>query len=197
MYSIIITGLFSCAKPQQGSSLNPQFKQYFDYKKGSYWVFYDSTNHYMDSLYLIDYNDYPVNYDNSFSNEELNLGLWEFDYDTNAYCRNWGMFIWGPNSASLSISYQDTIVNYTIADEMPFQKGILSNKNGSIYCITTLLINYIVENKLYDSVYQVIYPNNNYSDTIYFNHGYGFLEFLFNDQNSQRKLYLLRCNVIR
>lgn len=197
MYSIIITGLFSCAKPQQGSNLNPQFKQYFDYKIGSYWIFYDSSMHYLDSLVVIGYDDYPVNYDNSFANENINIYLYEFDYDTIAYFRPWALFLSGPTSADIQLSYQDTIIGYGLASSMPFNTGNISNKNGNIISITNLYTIYNIENIMYNNVYEIIYPNNYYSDTIYFNQDYGFLEFLFNDQNSKRKLYLLRSNIIR
>jgi|ERR1035437_9138224 hypothetical protein len=192
---IIIAGLFSCSKQQQRvNNLNPDFKKYFDYQPGSYWVFYDSLNHHMDSLAVIGYTDKQVTINQGIIDEEVAIGMGEQNLDSLTNGIEWVLDLSSSYNSTLTIDIGFNEMVYGIADKMPFitGKNIDNKYDSGSYRQTTLFSSYNIENTTYNNVYQILYYYNatSYSDTFYINKDNGFIAILLNNQHLHKRLFL-------
>jgi len=205
---LLLAGLYSCTKPQaiQPTYVSAGIKSYFDYKPGSYWIFYDSVNNYFDSVVVTNYADQQVT-TTSTSTEQVQIAMEAFYEDTEyaAYASSpWSMFLAGNTCSIMPTLPLYSNYNRQNGDElaigMPFQTGTNTFNNSQheqIIMTTTLLPSYTVGAVTYSNVYQVINSFNSYyyADTFYLNQDHGFIAILFNSQFHER-LFLSRDVIV-
>ena len=206
---LVITCASSCSTNNKVRVyyMKSNFRNYFHYNVGSYWVFIDSVNSNTDSLYVVSV-DSPALYPNSNNVFEsrrtsfllrgllpINDTLY-FDLDCQAL-----------DLANLSIDYRGLDNRYTFpmgfTTGMPFevgQKNISGGYGDFIgYKKTTLFDNVTFSGKSYNEVYKIEYYNtvDNSYDVFYINKEVGFLAILLNNTHRHNQLYLKASNVIK
>jgi hypothetical protein len=143
--------LCSCAKKSNPVYINSDLKKYFDYKAGSYWVFYDSLNKYYDSLSVLAYQDDQGTI-NDVPTEQCSIGIYGYYLDSiGSDGTQWSFLL--ENSSS------DLIINdgiYIFTSYFPFPIGLQSFPNSAPYPIssnTSLIDSFSVNGNIYMDVY--------------------------------------------
>jgi hypothetical protein len=198
LFFLALTGLYSCTKPQaiQTNSLSAAFKSYFDYKPGSYWIFYDSANNYFDSVAVGAYTDQQVT-TTLTSMEQVQIAMQDYYLDSSGVNLPWSMFLSG-NTCSINITQRGyALAGFELAVGQPFQTGTITFNNlQSAQVIMTIayMPSYNIGSVTYNNVYQVInaFDSYYYTDTFYINQDNGFVAVLLNSQ----RLFLSRDSII-
>ena len=193
---VLVAVLFSCGKEkEQINYINADFKKYFDYQQGSYWVFFDSLNHHRDSLYVYGVSDKQETVNQGVVDEELAIGMMEQDLDSATNSIEWALDLGAPYSSDLTIDLGFNEILYVFLYNMPFQLETVLGDNSVFKSWTsTILPTFSIGNTTYNNVYEIFYlfNSNSYSDTFYLNADKGFIAIMLNDQNFHKRLFLTR-----
>ena len=177
-YILIISELFSCITTTNNNTvyINADLKKYYDYQTGSYLIFYESLNNYLDSS-NISYYDY-ITYNNDRGEEMLDLDMGGFHLRLGDTAWTTDTFYFGFIVYNIysSIEFSKGYSNYFICSftySIPFLTGQFAiGTHGGLDAIninTNLLPTYTIGNITYNNVYEVAYSYTNtaYADTIY------------------------------
>ena len=180
-------------------NLNADFKDYFNYQPGSYWVFIDSPNLTRDSFYIVSYLDSPASR-NSAANEAVKIIIRDSSFTlAGAPLRyeDWTLSLTSQYYSLLSIESVGTNLFFdTLTSNMPFSTDSFSNAYSYRLCSysPTFSVNYAT----YSTVYNVLSTTNGISSILMrINHDNGFLRINFGTNTSRRDLCLLSSHVVR
>ena len=179
---ILIVCIAACKKPGPTTVyLNTDFKKYFNYQVGSYWIMYDSVNNHTDSLVVVQYVNTPPYYNSSDANEYVYVVIKDYVENANSDTVTWILTLTAPYYSHLG--YNSSIIPFTDFPFFVYNIPFDNDTNVYHYPIST------IEGLSYTNVYRarVQYPN----DFFFINAYAGFLEILVNDQYLKKKLFLL------
>lgn len=201
-YLLFVTAVIACTivlhscvrKPKTGASINIDFKKYFDYQVGSYWVFYDSLNKETDSVFV---SEYVVTLPETVAPDHTPLGerILIAANDTGLKMI-FNMRLFAPNGNQFFVFDGKNNINYDIVEDYPFKNG--SEIQGTSTRVTTFLSSYISCGIEYKNVYQIINANKDgsYADTIYLNQDHGLLGILMNNKIFKKRLFVQRSKLV-
>jgi len=203
---LLLTVLPCCKKPQnvQPTYISADFKSYFDYQPGTYWLFYDSVNNYFDSVVVATYTDQQVTTAQT-SNEEVQIAMLGYYQGAMGSTSSWSMFL-AQNTCSISFGasgyYEPT--GDELAKDMPFRTGSYSFSNNvthqPVTWNTVLLPNYTLGTATFKNVYMITNALDNgayATDTFYINADNGFIAIMrHNSYSSPARLFLTAEHII-
>lgn len=209
--TLITLGLISCTKEPAKKPVffNEEFKKAFNYKIGSYWIFYDSLNSRQDSLSVISYKYYKPFYVNGTPEEVVNISMKFFNSTSSVSTVGIQFQLAAPYSCGMFFAYvhfnPDSGINHQYPSDlingMPFNTGRKSIDVGDFigFYESSYIGNLKVNGVTYSNVYRAEYNNTHLSavDVFYFNADYGFLKISFHNQYVNRELYLIHSKLIR
>lgn len=184
--------LSSCIKDKKKPIyLNKDLKNYFNYQKGSYWIFYDSLNGKVDSLYVESNINYsPFSY--AGSNDPNEQQIINIVGDS---------IRWKLTLTSNSISNIRIVYSNTLTKNVPFFIGRTNFDDGFYECslIPTLTSNSMTYTNVYKINYVVQNGINGRGDenNFYFiNRDNGFIRIFINTKLLSKKMHLVKSNII-
>ncbi len=178
-FFILFACIFACKKPAATTVyLNTDFKKYFDYQVGSYWIMYDSVNNHTDSLVVVQYVNTPPYYNSSDANEYVYVVMKDYVENAIGDTIEWVLTLTAPYYSDLtyrssSISNRDLQFVY----KMPF------DNDSNVYHFSGITIQGLTYTNTYKV--RVNYPN----DFFFINAYAGFLEILISDQFLHKELW--------
>ena len=199
-------GLCACKKTQNiaPTYISADFKSYFDYQAGTYWVFYDSLNNVFDSILVTGYTDQQVTNGN-ISNEEVQIMMGNYNIGASGSVAQWNMFL-ANNTCSINLengSYGSATATELVKD-YPFRTGtydFTSNQyNEQVVWTTQLLNSYTIGTATFLNVYMITnsYTYSAYSmDTFYINADNGFIAIMQHDSYASSRLFLNRELIVK
>ncbi len=196
----IITGLSSCKpEPLKGERMNADFKQYFDYKTGSYWIFYDSLNNKQDSVVVTGYEDIAAQDGENKSDERVSLGAEHYSPKTGLIDYSIILDLTAPYKSILDVTYNGNHLNYFFVSHMPFVEVNEGDSTTELHAEIHLFSSYTIGGVDYSNVYRAIYKYNKqpYADTFCINADNGLIAVLLNDQYFHKRLFLQKSKLVR
>ncbi len=196
----IMTGLNSCKpEPLKGERLNADFKQYFDYKKGSYWVFYDSLNNEQDSVVVTSYQDIAAQDGENKSDERVSLVAEHYSPKTGLVNYALNIYLTGPSKSRFEITDYKNQITYFFVSGMPFTESDAGDSTTELHTAMKRQQSYVVNGVNYVDMYCITYKYNkqSYADTIYINADNGLVAVLLNDQYFHKRLFLQKSKLVR
>jgi len=200
--STFFMGLFACSKKEQ---LHPVYvdaalAKYFDYQPGSYWVFYDSLNNNMDSMYVFSADTLPPYIDPGNPNEEIriNMGLdSSISFTLNLAANQSFLFVkyYHPNKSVDGIEYPNVFTN-----NIPFDTGskLINGAYYNGYYQNTFIQDEKIGLTNYSNINDIAFNfSPTLSDNFRINAPNGFLSISLNNQYAQRRLYLVSSKIIK
>jgi hypothetical protein len=189
-----------CSRKEKEVRLLPDiYKSYFNWHKGTYWVFRDAIDGSTDSISVVNRIHQIDPYYSDFQAEYIRYGLYVNPSGSPGPFTNWGFVV----EHYYSTLYIDTGVIYRIANSSPFTLGPIPNSDPYDSKKTGVTTTYVgahtINNHTYDSVYKThfLYESKDLDDTIYFNRAVGFIHLVFNNRTRRQDLQLERYKVIR
>ena len=201
--------LCSCHKKKYVyNTLTGEFKAYFDWKEGSYWIFTDSVNGSRDSFAVMHYrldteqknND---RYSDDYRYETVTISINEYHANSPDSYRVWTLNLTSlrgnENSTLYSASYDP---GADLTRDWPFSLNgeFGGNAGDEKNIISRALLNSTdINHKSYNDVYwsQVIYPQSDYEDAIVMNASSGFIRIAVNRGPSRQILLLEESHINR
>ena len=202
---LVVSGFLCCKKSTKKEAvvtpvnLNVDFKDYFNYQPGSYWVFDDSLNRMRDSFYVLSYLDSP-SVGNTTASEQVKIVIRDSSFTWTgapAWYEDWTLSLTSAYYSVLSIDSAGTNFFFdTLTSDMPFSPDSYYNSHSYRRCL--LLPTYSVNNATYSNVTNIIsYTYGGCSILININHDNGFLHMVFQTDSTARSVYLLHSHIVR
>ena len=189
---VLIIGMCSCKKNDNGVYFNADFKKYFDYQVASYWVFYDSLNNNVDSFFVFtDNNQQPAVSPDGKETQYI-------DIRNILNSQEFGLILTAPYTSQIHIgNFTDSDISYSpFTYKMPFDTSGQLISNGGIYTYTFYPL-YINNYSVYENVYKIDIIKNHSHDIFYINADAGFIEILLNNNIFVQKLYIINYSIIK
>lgn len=165
-------------------NIDPNLKNAFFYKVGTYWVYTDSLSSDIDSFFVTNSSDaHDMTSDNQ-NEEHINIDISEYTkhatglVDTNVWtlliARNYLDFSW-QQSLSTTNKGRDIYYNYL---NYPFQIGSLSQSSTTVGVINVVGTNYLINTNVFSSVTIVNYYDSSiaFNDVFYLNEANGLIK---------------------
>lgn len=192
-----IATLPACKKAEpEYHYVSKELKEYFNWKKGTYWVFYDSVARKVDSISVTDYSvNSPQNTGNR-GNENIGIKMDGYYRGAGHDTSEWYVSLSSSNSTFLLISKIFNSINFnTFTYNIPFFIWNYYASTDDYYpkAISTFYTSLNIGGNTYYDVYKLhfTYRNSNHYDTFYINKDCGFIAVFLNDEFYKRRLYLL------
>ena len=203
---LLMLCLFSCKKKASDTKPQPQtpavyvdegLKNYFDYQVGSYWIFYDSVNNNIDSMFVYRTDTVSLNWHDT-ANEQIQMNLYLYGLAPHRDTLYFGIHLFGLHS---QLTDQLGMYKY-FTNNFPFDTGTDRILDGFFdgYHENTFIGNKLINGVAYDNVYQIEWRTAPSSWVLFnycINARNGFLTMLINTGDRNKKLYLLRSHIIR
>ncbi len=193
-----IATLPACKKPEpEYHYVSKELKEYFDWKAGTYWVFYDSIARKVDSLSVTGYSVNSPQTTGSRGNENIGIIMDGYYRGTGHDTSEWNLVLSSSNSTFLGIhKIFNSISIKTFTYNFPFFIGNYYAATDDYYpkAISTFYTSLNIGGNTYYDVYKLhfTYRNSNLYDIFYINKDYGFIAVFLNDEFYKRRLYLLK-----
>ncbi len=190
-----IATLPACKKPEpEYHYVSKELKEYFNWKKGTYWVFYDSVARKVDSISVLGIGVKTPQMTGTQGYESIGIGMIGYyrgaGYDT---C-TWNIILRSTDATSLSLYNNAQTLNFSFLYGKPFYLGTYPSSDDRYpKAISTFYPTLNIGGNTYYDVYKIhyAYKNPQYYDTFYFNKDCGFVAVFLNDEFYKRRLYLL------
>ena len=159
LFVFCMIGIISCTKKDKTGTpvyIDAEYKKYFDYKEGTYWVYYDSLTGNTDSMVINNPIHYPPEA-TSNNMESIYLNLSPIPYDSTK--PSWNLELQAPNVYGMQVyvPQEATLDFLTLLYKNPFFTGQNSPKYS-----TTFLPIYTDGGNSYINVYEVKIQNFQY-----------------------------------
>lgn len=185
--------IVACKKKEPTAfSISKGLKDYFNWQKGTYWVYKDSISGNLDSLVVNSFLDYEDNVTTDYTTELIEIGMNEYNNQDSIY-RSWTMKIHSDHGTNYSdleiINYDKTYYNFTV--DFPFNTDNSSSVQRSI--LSAMNINGIPYADIYR--YRYVY-NGNQADEIFTNSNSGIIKINLNNTHITQILELERAHIV-
>jgi hypothetical protein len=200
----LIIGLFllvtSCKKPFSTTpdvthyTLAPELKAYFNWHKGSYWIFTDSLTSSIDSFAETGYDYLTSDVSNYHTNETGSIGFWEFYNLPADTFRVWELELSSSqarmNVSDLTNPYQ-LKAYYGFTEDFPFN---LISTDPTVH--KSIIPSIVINGKNYQNVYRYyVQYDASHADEILMNADSGFIKMSFS-KYSQQVLLLQKAHIV-
>ncbi len=192
-----IACLPSCKKPEpEYHYVSKELKEYFDWKVGTYWVFYDSVAGKVDSVSVVGYAVNSPEMTGSRGEENVAFVMEGYYRGAGYDSCSWNFILSSSNSVFLSIKKVYSLLAYNkFMFNIPFYVGSYPSGDATHPTIvSTFYPTLNIGGNTYYDVYKIhfTYQNTQYYDTYYINKDYGIVAVFLKNELFNRRLYLLK-----
>ncbi len=194
---ILLTTIASCTKDSNNKPvyIDQEFKQQFNYKVGSYWVYYDSINQQIDSFVVSNTVDMlPFQNSGHEQNHLEDVYMAVKAYNSDTIISFFDYIIEAPNSFKILVygyNYYDQTL--TILSGRPIVTGEVGYS-----CYVTYLPEFVDNGIIYKDVYRYSTVNSKYTLNIYISASAGIICLKSTgDLINEKSLHLIRSHFQR